>query len=111
MNADPESNRIQWAFKALREHVVKINTPNIAYPDQEIYIEIPTGSESDVIPPQIPMATFNLNVESSKDKARTAVNNVSRYLTVKKELLLRGKNIVVINNSNEYDTHRDLYMI
>ena len=77
LNMDPESNRIQWAFKGLREHVVKMNTPNIAYPDQEIYIEIPTGSEGDVMIPQIPQVTFDLNIESSKDKARTVVNNVS----------------------------------
>ena len=96
---DPESNRTQWAFKGLREHVVKMNTPNIASPGHEIYIEIPTGSEGDVMIPQIPQVTFNLNVESSKDKARTVVNNLSRSLTVKKELLLGGKNINILNNS------------
>ena len=32
---DPESNRIQWAFKGLREHVVIMNSPPNAYPDQE----------------------------------------------------------------------------
>ena len=55
LNMDPESNRTQWAFKGLREHVVKMNIPNIAYPDQEIYIEIPTGLEGDVMIPQIPL--------------------------------------------------------
>ena len=54
--------------------------------------------------PQIPQVTFDLNIESSKDKARTVVNNVSRSLIVKKELLLGGKTIEVINISNEYDT-------
>ena len=88
---DPESNRIQWAFKGLREHVVIMNSPPNAYPDQEIYIEIPRGSEGDVMIPQIPQVTFDLNIESSKDKARTVVNNVSRSLIVKKELLLGGK--------------------
>ena len=38
------------------------------------------------------------------------MNNLSRSLTVKKELLLGGKNINILNNSNEYDTHKDLYM-
>ena len=110
LNMDPESNRTQWAFKGLRERVVKMNTPNIAYPNQEIYIEIPTGSEGDVMIPQIPMVTFNLSVESSKDKTRYVVNNVSRSLIVKKELLLGGKTINIINYSNEYDTYKDLYM-
>ena len=62
---DPESNRIQWAFKGLREHVVIMNSPPNAYPDQEI----PRGSEGDVMIPQIPQVTFDLNIESSKDKS------------------------------------------
>ena len=37
LNMDPESNRIQWAFKGLREHVVIMNSPPNAYPDQENY--------------------------------------------------------------------------
>ena len=110
LNMDPESNRVQWAFKGLREHVVIMNSPPNAYPDQEIYIEIPRGSEGDVIIPQIPNVSFNLDIESSKDKARTAVNNVSRSLTIKKELLLGGKTINILNISNEYDTYKDLYM-
>ena len=69
LSMDPESNRIQWAFKGLREHVVIMNSPPNAYPDQEIYIEIPRGSEGDVMIPQIPQVTFDLNVESSKDKS------------------------------------------
>ena len=97
LNIDPESNRVQWAFKGLREHVVIMNSPPNAYPEQEIYIEIPRGSESDVIIPQIPNVSFNLDIESSKDKARTAVNNVSRSLILKKVLLLGGKTIEVIN--------------
>ena len=55
LNIDSESNRIRWAYKGVREHVVEMNTPNIAYPDQEIYIKIPRGSEADVIIPQIPI--------------------------------------------------------
>ena len=38
LNADPGSNIIKWVFKGLREHVVKMNTPNNAYYVQEICI-------------------------------------------------------------------------
>ena len=55
---DPESNRVQWAFKGLREHVIIMNSPPNAYPDQEIYIEIPRGSEGDGIIPEIPNVSF-----------------------------------------------------
>ena len=110
LNIDPESNRIQFAFKGLREHVVEMNTPNIAYPDQEIYINNPGGSVGDVIIPQIPMITFNLSVESSKDKARYVVKNVGRSLIVKNELLIGATTLEVISYPNEYDTYKDLYM-
>ena len=92
LNMDPESNRIQWAFKGLREHVVIMNSPPNAYPDQEIYIEIPRGSEGDVMIPQIPQVTFDLNIESSKDKARTVVNNVSQIFDCKKRIIAWWKN-------------------
>ena len=34
-------HRTQFAFKGKREHVAKVNMPNIAYPSQQIEIEIP----------------------------------------------------------------------
>ena len=33
----------QFAFKGKREHIAKVNIPNIAYPNQHIEIEIPHG--------------------------------------------------------------------
>ena len=37
-------HKTQFAFKGNREHTVKVNIPNIAYPSQYIDIEIPHGS-------------------------------------------------------------------
>ena len=36
--------RTQFAFKDKREHIAKVNMPNIAYPNQHIDNEIPHGS-------------------------------------------------------------------
>ena len=37
-------HRTQFAFKGKRKHIAKVNMPNIAYPNQDIDIEIPHGS-------------------------------------------------------------------
>ena len=42
-------HRTQFAFKVKRQHKVKVNMPNIAYPNQYIDIEIPHGSRDHVI--------------------------------------------------------------
>ena len=82
---------------------------NIAYPNQHIEIEIPHGSRDYLIVPNTIKITFNLDIESS-DKARSVVNNVGRALVKKKLLILGSKEIDTINNSDIYDTYKDLYL-
>ena len=57
-------HRIQFAFKSKREYIAKANTPNIAYPTQHVYIEIPEGSRDHVLVPDSIKVTFNLEIES-----------------------------------------------
>ena len=99
----------QFAFKGKREHIAKINMPNIAYPNQQIDIEIPHGSRDHVIVPDTVKITFNLDIESS-DKVRSVVNHVGRALVKKKVLMLGSKDIDTINNEDIYDTYKDLYL-
>ena len=101
-------HRIQFAFKGKRENIAKVNMPNIAYPNQRIDIEIPYGSKDHVIIPDTAKTTFNLNTEST-DKTRSFVNNVGRALVKKKVLMLDSKDIDTINNSDIYNTYKDLY--
>ena len=82
--------RTQFAFKGKREHIPKVNMPNIEYPSQHIDIEIPHGSRDHVIIPDTVKITFNLDIEST-DKARSVVNNVGRALVKKKVLILGSK--------------------
>ena len=42
-------HRTQFVFKGKREHIYKVNMPNIAYPSQHTDIEIPHGSRDHVI--------------------------------------------------------------
>ena len=65
--------RTQFPFKSRREHISKVNIPNIAYPNQHTDIEIPHGSIDDVIVTDTVEITFNLGIESS-GKARNVVN-------------------------------------
>ena len=75
-------NRISNVFDGKREHMVKPNTPNMAYASQHIDIEIPYGSGDHVIVPDTLKITFNLEIEST-DKTHSVVNNVGRVLVKK----------------------------
>ena len=75
-------HRTQFAFKGKREHIAKVNMPNIALPNQHNDIEIPHGSRDHVIVPDTVKITFNLDIKST-DKTRSIVNNVSRTLVKK----------------------------
>ena len=82
--------RTQFAFKGKREHIAKVNIPNIAYPNQHFDIGIRLGSKDHVIIPGNVKITFNLDIEST-EKARSVVNNVGRALVKKKVLMLGSK--------------------
>ena len=77
-------HRTQFAFKeSKREHITKVNMPNIAYPNQHIDSEIPHGSRGHVIIPDTIKVMFNLDITSTR-KARSVVNNVGWTLVKKK---------------------------
>ena len=78
-----KEHRTQFTFKGSREHIVKVDIPNIAYPNQHTNIEIPYGSIDDVIVPDTVKITFNLDIEST-DKTHTIVKNVGRALVKKR---------------------------
>ena len=63
--------------------IANTNTPNIAYPSQQIDIEIPHGSRDHVIVPDAIKIMFNLEIRTT-DKTRSVVNNVGRALVKKK---------------------------
>ena len=102
-------HRTQFAFKGKREHIAKVNMPNIAYPNQHIDIEIPHGSRDHVIVPDTVKIAFNLDIESI-DKTRSIVNNLGRALVRKKVLMLGSKDINTIYNSDVYEKFKDLYL-
>ena len=102
-------HRTQFAFKGKREHISKVNIPKIAYPGQHIDIDIPYGSRDHVIIPGTLKITVNLDIEST-NMACSVVNNAGRALVKKKVLMLGSTDIDTINNSDIYDTYKDLYL-
>ena len=67
-------HRTQFVFKGKREHIAKVNMPNIAYEGQHIDIEIPLGSRDHVLVPDTVKSRFNLAIEST-DKTRSDSEN------------------------------------
>ena len=80
-------HRTQFTFKGKREHIAKVNMPNVAYPNQQTDIKTPHGSRDHVIVPDTVKITFNLAIEST-DKTHSIGNNVGRALVEKKVLML-----------------------
>ena len=70
-------HRTQFAFKDKREHIAKLNIPNIAYLSHHIDIQIPHDSRDHVIILHTVKVTFKLDITST-DKAHSVVNNVGR---------------------------------
>ena len=102
-------HRTQFAFKDKREHISKVNISIIAYPSQHIATDIPHGSRDYAIIPDSVKITFNLDIKST-DKACSVVNNVGRAMVKKKVLMLGSTDTDTINNSDIYDTYKDLYL-
>ena len=98
-----------FAFKVKRQRIIKVNMPNMASPGQHINIEIPHDSRDHAIVPVIVKIMFYFNIKSI-DEARRVVNNVGRALVKKKVLMLGSKEIETTNNSDIYDTYKDLYL-
>ena len=86
-------HRTQFVFKGKREHIAKVNMPNIACPSRHIDTEILSGSRDQVIIPDTMKITFNLDIAST-DKARSVVSNVDRALV----LMLGSIDIDTIKN-------------
>ena len=101
-------NRIEYAHNGKRENSVRPNFPNIGYPGQTITVEIPRELSDTTIVRETQFLTFNLDLESSKDKTRSVVANVARNLVAKKTLTLGSVDLKIIDICDIFDTYKDL---
>ena len=102
-------HRTQFVFKGNREHISKVNIPNITYPNQHHDIETPYGSRDHVIVPDTLKITSDFEIALA-EKTRSIVNNVGKTLVKRKMLMLGSNDIDTISNSDFYDTYKDLYL-
>ena len=79
-------SRTQFAFKSKREHIAKVNLPNLTYTNQHIDIEIPLGSRDHVIVSDTVKIT--LKVLTLSQQTRSIFKNVGRALVKKKMIML-----------------------
>ena len=79
-------SRTQFAFKSKREHIAKVNIPNLTYTNQHIDIEIPLGSRDHVIVSDTVKIT--LKVLTLSQQTRSIFKNVGRALVKKKMIML-----------------------
>ena len=79
-------SRTQFAFKSKREHIAKVNIPNLTYTNQHIDIEIPIGSRDHVIVSDTVKIT--LKVLTLSQQTRSIFKNVGRALVKKKMIML-----------------------
>ena len=56
-------HKTQFAWKCKKEHIAKVNIPNLVYPNQNVDIVIPHGSRDHAIVPDTVKTTFNLDTE------------------------------------------------
>lgn len=102
---DPMSeNRTLFPFKGEREHITKVNIPNLSYPNQHSDTEIPYGSRNHIVETDTVTVTFNLDIESIH-KARSIVKNVSRTLVKEKILIIGSTEIDTVNEADIYNTY------
>ena len=100
-------DRIQFSFKGKSEHVVSLNTPNIAYPGQSFKVLIPKSSNDSVMIKKTQMLTFNLELEL-KDKSPGIVNNIGRSIIAKKILNLDSEELETIDSSDIIDIYIEI---
>ena len=104
--------RTQFTFKSKREHIAKVNIPNLPYSNKQINIYIPHGSSDHCGQAVIVLDTvkimFNLENESA-DKVHSIADNTGRALVNKKVLIFGSKEIDTINNTGCYDTYKDIF--
>ena len=104
-------NCIECSYKGKREHIVTLNVPNQGYPGQVIMVEIHQGSLDSTVVQDSQVLTFDLDLESSKNKTRSLTTNMGRNLVAKKILTLGLTELELIKNCNIFDTYKDLYLI
>ena len=99
------SYRKGFAFKGLRQHIIKTNNPSTIGPGELLTVRFPDLKENQVIIPGTTKLTFNISLAGT-DVNRTLVGNLGRNIIRKLVVKLEGNEIISID---DYDVLYSYY--
>ena len=99
------SYRKGFAFKGLRQHIIKTNNPSMIGPDELLTVHFPNLKENQLIIPGTTKLTFNISLVGT-DVNRTLVKNVGRNIIRKLIVKLEGNEII---STDDYDIPYSYY--
>ena len=97
--------RKPFAFKGLRQHIIKTNNPSTIGPSELLTVRFPDLKENQVIIPGTTKLTFNISLAGT-DVNRTLVENLGRNIIRKLVVKLEGNEIISID---DYDVLYSYY--
>ena len=99
------SYRKGFAFKGLRQHIIKMNNPSTIRPDELLTVKFSDLTENQVIIPSTTKLTFNISLAGT-DVNRTLVGNLGRNIIRKLVVKLEGNEII---STDDYDILHSFY--
>ena len=99
------SYRKGFAFKGLRQHIIKTNNPSTIGPGELLTVRFPDLKENQVIIPGTTKLTFNITLAGT-DANRTLVDNLGRNIIRKLVVKLEGNEII---STDDYDVLYSYY--
>ena len=99
------SYRKGFAFKGLRQHIIKMNNPSTIGPGELLTVRFPDLKENQVIIPSTTKLTFNISIAGT-DVNRTLVGNLRRNIIRKLVVKLEGNEII---STDDYDVLYSYY--
>ena len=99
------SYRKGFAFKGLRQHIIKTNNPSAIGPGELLTVCFPDLKENQVIIPSTTKLTFNISLAGT-DVNRTLVGNLGRNIIRKLVVKLESNEIISID---DYDVLYSYY--
>ena len=87
------SYRKGFAFKGLRQHIIKTNNPSTIGPDELLTVRFPDLKENQVVIRGTTKLTFNITLAGT-DVNRTLVGNLGRNIIRRVIVKLEGNEII-----------------
>ena len=88
----------EFAFKGIRQHIIKTNNPSTIGPDELLTVRFQDLKENQVIIPRTTKLTFSISL-SGTDANRILVKNLGRNIVKKLVVKLEGNEIINIDDS------------